>query len=301
MKSKMEKKIIILIGPPCSGKSTWVKEYQGGHPDAAVTCRDTIRYEVGGGVYTMEHEDKVNEIEDKECNEALSAGKTLIVDGTNLNPKYLTKWYDLAEKYGYEIENKHFYVPYKVAMERSEKRKAEGGLYVNKKIMQSFYKRYYKEEFEKEITDYRIFNTAEFLTGREFCVISDLDGTLAMHTGRTPFEWDRINEDRIDERLRTILLSMQRSGVKVIFITGRPESAIEATKTWLDEHFGNDYILFMRKEGDFSKGDVYKKEIYENHVKQKYDVLCVYEDSNRCVEMWRNEGLLTLQVQNCDY
>ena len=50
-------------------------------------------------------------------------------------------------------------------MERSEKRKAEGGLYINKKAMQSFYKRYYKEQFEREISDYRVRNYAKMQEG----------------------------------------------------------------------------------------------------------------------------------------
>ena len=122
-----------------------------------------------------------------------------------------------------------------------------------------------------------------------------------MHTGRTPFEWDRINEDKIDERLKSILFCANYCRIQVIFVTGRPESAREATKTWLNEHFGEDYILFMRREGDFSKGNICKKEIYENYVRGRYNVLCVFEDSNNCVKMWRDEGLLTLQVQDSEY
>ena len=29
--------------------------------------------------------------------------------------------------------------------------------------------------------------------------------------------------------------------------------------------------------------------------------VCVFEDSNKCVAMWRSEGLLTCQVENSDY
>jgi NOL1/NOP2/fmu family ribosome biogenesis protein len=45
----------------------------------------------------------------------------------NENVKTEKEWYDMAEKYGYEVEEKEFYIPYQEAMKRSKARKAEGG------------------------------------------------------------------------------------------------------------------------------------------------------------------------------
>ena len=295
------KKLYIYYGPPCSGKSTAAKEYKDKEPDVVIANRDTIRYEIGGGKYTMDYEIEVTERELEMVTEAMKEGKTVILDDTNLNPKYLTQWYDLAKEFEYEVESKEFYVPYGIAMERSKKRKAEGGLYISKDVMQRFYKKYYKEEFEKEMTDYRVLNMVEYDKELPSCVICDLDGTLAMHTGRTPFEWERMQEDKIDWRMKKVLRAIAATGDEIIFITGRQESVMDKTELWLDTNFGWKHKLIMRPENQFGKGNAVKKELYEKYIKGKYNVTCVFEDANNCVEMWRNEGLLTLQVQNSDY
>jgi acid phosphatase class B len=124
-----------------------------------------------------------------------------------------------------------------------------------------------------------------------------------MHTGRTPFEWDRLDEDKIDKRLALMLEIFVNNidDCEVIFLTGRPDSAREATENWLKKHFNAPYTLLMRDSSDYSHGYDAKKKIYEDYIKGKYNVLCVFEDSNKCVDMWREQGLLTLQVQNGDY
>jgi hypothetical protein len=91
---------------------------------------------------------------------------------------------------------------------------------------------------------------------------------------------------------------------KVLFITGRPESARLATTEWLQDpenKLHSNWELFMRKNNDFSHGDDYKERVYRENIEGKYNVLCVFEDSNKCVTRWRELGLLTCQVENSDY
>ena len=40
---------------------------------------------------------------------------------------------------------------------------------------------------------------------------------------------------------------------------------------------------------------------YSIVITSKYNTLCVFEDSNKCVNMWRELGVLTCQVANGDY
>lgn len=297
------KKLFIYQGPPCSGKSTAAAEYKAtADSEVVIANRDTIRYELGNGKYVQDKEDEVTRIEVERVENGMKEGKTVILDDTNLNPKYFQPWYDLADKYGYEIEWKEFYVPFREAMKRSKERKEKGGLYINKDTMTRFYKRYYKERLEDEMRDYRINNTKEWEKDLPSCIICDLDGTLAMHNGRTPFEWDRLQEDKIDTRLSLMLkIYSKLEEVEVIFLTGRPDNVRDATEKWLDDNFEGDYKLIMRESKDFSHGQDCKKKLYEQYIEGKYNVLCVFEDSNKCVEMWRELGLLTLQPQNGDY
>ena len=57
----------------------------------------------------------------------------------------------------------------------------------------------------------------------------------------------------------------------------------------------------MKPDGDFSHGDDYKEKVYHEHIEGKVNVMCVFEDSNKCVKRWRELGLLTCQVANNDY
>ncbi len=291
-----------MQGPPCSGKSTWANKFKELFPECVIVNRDSIRLSVGNGKYTHNKEDEVSEIErDMVVNAMIDNVEFIISDNTNLNPKYLPKWYDLASKYGYEVVEKEFYISFGEAMKRSKKRKEDGGLYISSSVMESFYKRYYKEKLEEEMTDYRINNSDKFNDELPNCVICDLDGTFAMHTGRTPFEWERLDEDVADERLHKILNVLCAFGVNVFFLTGRTDEVREQTDRWIRKNFGSHYKLIMRDRNDWSSGEVCKKKLYEENIKGKYNVICSFEDSNKCVEMWRNEGLLTLQVQNGDY
>ena len=57
----------------------------------------------------------------------------------------------------------------------------------------------------------------------------------------------------------------------------------------------------MRKTGDNRKDAIVKREIYETHIKDKYQVDYVLYDRNQVVEMWRSLGLTCLQVADGDF
>ena len=144
------------------------------------------------------------------------------------------------------------------------------------------------------------------------CIICDLDGTLALHTsGRKFYEESRCNEDSCDPRLALLLDWMMYYGLDIIFITGRQESCRDTTLTWIKTYLHNwrqqkidsdeRIKLFMRSRGDKRPDQVIKKEIYDEYIKDKFNVLCVFEDRDKVVEMWRDEGLLCNQVYYGDF
>lgn len=69
-------------------------------------------------------------------------------------------------------------------------------------------------------------------------------------------------------------------------------------KQWCHEdpehrvRFNNDDIRNML--GDYW-GPICKKKLYEDNIKGKFYIPFVLEDNCKCVEMWRNEGLICLQ------
>ena len=293
-------KIIVLQGCPCSGKSTYAQNVK--DERIVVVNLDTIRTELSGGKFTFDHEEEALAKEEQMVRDAIAANCDVMIDATNLNPKKIEKWKALAQELECPIEFKMFYIPFEEAMKRSKARKEAGGLYINKNIMRGFYRRYFPDRYKDELTDKRVIREPDHSLPN--CVICDLDATLALHRGREPFDWSLIYSDKIDTRLRDVLNLFMAQDVQVFFVTGRNDSAREATENWLKylpHELSTPWKLFTRKDNDFSHSDDYKEKIYHEHIEGKYNVLCVFEDSNKCVTRWRELGLLTCQVANNDY
>lgn len=128
------KTLILTIGLPRSGKSTWSKEQ--GYP---IVNRDSIRYAIGGSIRYFHAEDRVNEIEKIMVKSLFKAGHdTVIIDATHLKQKYIDAWEDYAvnpiwSPYQNEVRYPHrmdcnfqitlqkFYTPVTTCMERARK------------------------------------------------------------------------------------------------------------------------------------------------------------------------------------
>ena len=140
------------------------------------------------------------------------------------------------------------------------------------------------------------------------CIICDLDGTLAIDQNRGWFEYDKVINDPVDPRLLRIIKMYLKQKVRVFFLTGREDIGVcrEFTRKWLENHFPEfeyvfDYNLLMRQKGDHRPDQITKKEIYETYIKGSYNVLCVFDDRQKVVDMWREQGLLCCQVAKGDY
>lgn len=140
------------------------------------------------------------------------------------------------------------------------------------------------------------------------CVICDLDGTLAIDQNRSWFDYDKVIDDPVDPRLLRIIKNYLKQGIRVFFLTGREDkgNCRKLTSQWLKNHLGEfeytfDYNLIMREKGDRRGDQITKKELYEKYIKDSYNVLCVFDDRQKVVDMWREEGLLCCQVAKGDY
>ena len=105
-----------------------------------------------------------------------------------------------------------------------------------------------------------------------------------------------------DLGMQNLIEKFNLQAIKIIFLTGRPNSVRELTNKWLHDNFPTiNYTLLMRDSSDMRSGEIVKKEIWEKEIKNEYNTLCIFEDSNKCVDMWRDLGILTCQIANGDY
>lgn len=252
-------------------------------------------------------EELITKMESESITEALKAGFNVVVDATNLNPKTINRMYKLADGAGLsktDIEFKEFYVPFKEAVERDLARKEAGGHYVGKHVIQRFYERYYAEKYEAELLKTVKPFRASQQPDLTAAIICDLDGTLAWMQGRSPYDGTKVDKDEIDPQLRDLLALLRRMGFTLLFVSGREgtEECRAKTQKWLEDHFGNqNFKLFMRKEKDYRGDEIIKKEIYDTYIKDKYYIATVFDDRQKVVDMWREQGLLCCQVAKGDF
>lgn len=148
------------------------------------------------------------------------------------------------------------------------------------------------------------------MTNKTNAVIFDIDGTICdcthrlHHIQKDKPDWDGFHADcGKDEPIYPILQLVQmyyRNGYHIIFCTGRMESNIEKTKAWLDFYSVPYNQIFMRKNDDYRSDYIIKKEmldiILDDHI-----IHTIFEDRARVVQMYRDVGLICLQVKEGDY
>jgi hypothetical protein len=132
-------------------------------------------------------------------------------------------------------------------------------------------------------------------------VLVDIDGTVANMVNRGPYEYNRVGEDLPNKDVINVVECLWKSSKTIIYITGREDSCYEETYKWLVENCPPFSNLYMRKTGDYRKDVEIKKEIYDNNIKNVFDVLCVLDDRKSVVDMWRSLGLTCLQVNDGDF
>lgn len=116
-------KLILTIGLPGSGKSTWAREYAVQRPPAIIVERDAARYLLTGDVRDHSQEPAVSAYCREQVIEGLCSGLTVLVSDTNLKPRYRNEWMGLAGRCGASVEIKSFlHVPLETCIERDAAR-----------------------------------------------------------------------------------------------------------------------------------------------------------------------------------
>lgn len=130
------------------------------------------------------------------------------------------------------------------------------------------------------------------------CIICDLDGTLSLMNDRSPYDGHLCETDKINPSVKQLLQIYYEQGIKILLFSGRnsDNNAYSNTVNWLKNHSIDYDVLEMRKPKDYRKDTIIKQEMFDKHVKGKYNVLFVLDDRNMMVDHWREMGLDCFQV-----
>ena len=97
-------------------------------------------------------------------------------------------------------------------------------------------------------------------------ILVDLDGTLAIHGDRSPYDYSKLLQDGFNYHLWYVIKDMN-----IIFLTGRPGEPQIKTDTinWLKKYTGilnyefYDNRLFMRSENDRRTDSIIKSDLFD--------------------------------------
>lgn len=141
--------LVIMCGPPASGKSTFGKEFASKN-GAVYVSTDSIRAEIGTGEGDQTVSYAAFSIAKKRVTQALESGKSVVIDATSVNPKSRKDWIKIAK------ENNSYTIAFafEVPTEELYKRDAQRERHVGKEVIDMFvakYKRPASTEVDKVI------------------------------------------------------------------------------------------------------------------------------------------------------
>lgn len=118
-------KILVLIGLPASGKSTFCKEFIHFNPEYRRVNKDSIREMLNFSDWSPLNEKLVQHVRDCIIHEIIRMGFSVIIDDTNLQVIHHKTFNEIAELYGIEIEYKYFDVSVRDCIERDSRREGK--------------------------------------------------------------------------------------------------------------------------------------------------------------------------------
>lgn len=117
--------LYIMIGIPCSGKSTYVKKHFN-CSNTIIVSSDQIRKELTGTYkYSMSDNDFVFALAEYNIEQALSKGYNVVFDATNTILNYRRKVLDIGKSFNSHIVALVFRTPASVCLARNSKRTYE--------------------------------------------------------------------------------------------------------------------------------------------------------------------------------
>ena len=288
----MSTAIHLMQGLPASGKSTYVRGNFTN--DELVLSRDNIRKMFGATGKTVldaSDEKKVTEVQMGLVRDAITRGVDVVIDDTNLNANFTRAYYKL----GVNVYPHVMDTDVETCVARNAARKDGVPEAAIRRMASRPRVELHRQVFAPYVPDQN--------KSLPIAWVFDIDGTLADSRGvRGVYDNTRVHLDRLISPVARVLQAVSAQfgsyDDRIVFMSGRDAICRDETRDWL-EHWdlfaSSDSLLLMRAEGDRRDDAVVKSELFDQ-VSQHYNVLGVFDDRARVVNMWRTKGLRVFHV-----
>jgi predicted kinase len=296
--------IHVMTGLPASGKTTAARELLAGSAGRVRRINlDDLRamfdnYE-GGRSWSRAHEQTALDVQDAAVRAAIDGGFDAVVDNTHLTPHIPKRLKAAAMGRATFVVHDFTHVPIEECLRRDAARANAVGEDVIRRLHGNHVK---ATKNGWRLTDEWMNDTppVEPYTadpGLPSAIMCDIDGTLALMGDRGPYDFARCGEDRLNESVRRALRSFRlANNDEIVLLSGRGEEYREQTEKWLAHHAVPYDELWMRPAGDTRRDDIVKAELFDAHLRHRYNVRVSLDDRDRVVALWRRMGLPTWQV-----
>jgi uncharacterized HAD superfamily protein len=136
------------------------------------------------------------------------------------------------------------------------------------------------------------------------CYVFDLDGTICdvkhrrQYVATKPRNWDAWNAGLVNDEPNCPVLGVVQSMTyyyPVFIVSGRSDDYRKQTEDWLKKYDISYNALYMRKYKDHRDDAVVKSEIADE-IEKTHNILGVFDDRKRVVDMWVNRGIWVFDV-----
>lgn len=290
---KTNQQLLILVGVPGSGKTTFARYFIRTEENWMRLCRDDFRLMHFVSSNLSPHEERIiTEVFDTSIETLLKKKCNVLIDATHCRAEYINHY---IEKFNHlaDISFKLFEVDAEEIAERCEKRHKESGKFISASLQRKFLKEFetLKETFDfsvRPLTDKREQAIKQDISLPK-AIICDLDGTLALIDHRNPFDATHADKDELNEPVANTLKVFAKEGYQILLVSGREDRFREPTVRFLEQHQIPYNQLWMRPSKDFRKDAMIKREIFDTEIVGNYYIEFVLDDRDQVVDLWRKD------------
>ena len=134
--------------------------------------------------------------------------------------------------------------------------------------------------------------------------LCDLDGTLCnvshrrQYVATKPRNWEAWNAGLVNDKPNLAVLGIITSLTyyyPLIFVSGRSDDYRKQTEEWLEKYDISYNALYMRKYKDNRDDAIVKGELADE-IEKEYNILGVFDDRKKVIDMWINRGIFVFDV-----